>query len=546
MILVRSSINVLRWSMSAMAGATKVYSTLLEAPAGSSPGDGPFHPDSYTARLAERVRSIYRNERQLQLAALVLMLLVYGPLLWVSSKLRPPDPLDLTFNSMLEHMLRGRFDVDPRIVGLEGFARGGRVYAYWGIWCELLRIPLCLFHRLDFDITTWSCLAAVCLAGMAKVRTLILLRRCSIQSRAADWAVCLMLGFILLGGSQIGYLRISVYQEVIFWAYAFATVFIYFALKGLVNRWFNLGTLSRMALFAGLALLTRVPTGVGLLMAMALLLLVIAVQSVTAEVGASNPIIWRLGRELAKHRLLIPLGIIAALVVVAGVVNYFRFENPITFANYALYIDNQRFPDWQPRMQAYGSFNLSRLPFGLVYYFVPVWVLSTRGGQLFFMQTRMRLFDRVEMPPGSFFLTDLLPICFIVLLAIALWKSRLRLSPVGQWAIALATGLLVPCALMLTYISMTYRYRMDFCPAIDFLSFLGLYATLTNETMLATFAKYRKWLTVGLIVNIASSFTALSFYDLAFTPPGKIHDFYHHAVLLFYRLNARLFGLHTG
>jgi hypothetical protein len=532
--------------MSAMSGATKVYSAALEAPAGSSPGVRQLQPDSYITRFAATARGIYRNERQLQLALLVVMLLLYGPLLWISSRLSPPDPLDLTFNSMLEHLLHGQFDVDPKIVGLEGFARGGRVYAYWGIWCALLRVPLWIFHRMDIDVTTWSCLAAVCLAGMAKVRALILLRRCSIQSRAADWAVCLMLGFLLLGGSQIGYLRISVYQEVIFWAYAFATVFVYFALKGLVNRWFNLGTLSRMALFAGLALLTRVPTGVGLLLAMALLLLVIAVQSVTAEVGASNPVIWRLGREFARHRLLIPLGIIAALVVVAGVVNYFRFENPTTFANYALYIDNQRFPDWQPRMQTYGPFNLSRLPFGIVYYFLPVWVFSSRHGQLIFMQTQLRLFDRVEMPPSSFFLTDLLPICFIVLLAIALWKNRFRLSPVGQWAVALGIGLLVPCLLMLTYISVTYRYRMDFCPAIDFLAFLGLYATLTNETMLATFAKYRKWLTAGLIINIASSFTALSFYDLALTPPGKIHDFYHQAVVLFYRLNARLFGLHTS
>jgi hypothetical protein len=98
--------------------------------------------------------------------------------------------------------------------------------------------------------------------------------------------------------------------------------------------------------------------------------------------------------------------------------------------------------------------------------------------------------------------------------------------------------------LMLMYISDTYRYRMDFCPAMDFLAFLGLYATLTNEAMLATFARFRKWITVGLIVNIASSFTALSVYDLALSPPGKLHGFYHQAVLLFYRFNARLFGLH--
>jgi hypothetical protein len=520
---------------------------VLDAPAGPVTDSGQIRPAPIGARLAAISRAVYCDDRSLQLALLACMLLVYGPLLWVSASLSPGGPLELTFNSMLEHLLHGQFDVDPKIVGLEGFLRNGHVYAYWGIWCALLRLPLWVYRRMDLDVTTWSCLAAVCLAGMAKVRALLLLRRHATQkTAAADWAFGLMLAYVLLGGSQIGYLRISIYQEVIFWAYAFAAVFVYLAVKGLVNRWFNLGTLSRMALFAGLALLTRVPTGVGLLLAMALLLLVLAVQSVTAQAGASDPVIWRLGRELARHRILIPLGILAVLVVIAAVVNYFRWDNPATFANYALYIDNQRFPDWLPRMQMYGSFNLHRLWFGLGYYFLPLWVVSGRHGQLLFLQTHQSLFDRVEVPPSSFFLTDLLPICFILFLAIALWRRRARgLSPVDQWTAALALGLLVPCLLMLIYISVTYRYRMDFYPEIDLLAFLGLYVTLTDEAMMATFARHRRWMTAALMVSVASSFMALSLYDLALTPPGKLHAYYHQGVQLFYRINARFFGLHS-
>ena len=33
--------------------------------------------------------------------------------------------------------------------------------------------------------------------------------------------------------------------------------------------------------------------------------------------------------------------------------------------------------------------------------------------------------------------------------------------------------------------------------------------------------------------------------ELPHTPLGKVHAYYHQAVVLFYRLNARLFGLHT-
>jgi hypothetical protein len=40
-------------------------------------------------------------------------------------------PSELTFKSMLEHLLRAEFDVDPASVGAEGFLRNNRVYAYW-------------------------------------------------------------------------------------------------------------------------------------------------------------------------------------------------------------------------------------------------------------------------------------------------------------------------------------------------------------------------------------------------------------------------------
>src|SRR5262245_45306351 len=52
------------------------------------------------------------------------------------------DSFELTFNSMLQHLMWGRFDVSPETVGLEGFYRHGRTYAYWGIFPALIRFPL--------------------------------------------------------------------------------------------------------------------------------------------------------------------------------------------------------------------------------------------------------------------------------------------------------------------------------------------------------------------------------------------------------------------
>src|SRR6202012_4335014 len=123
-------------------------------------------------------------------------------------------------------------------------------------------------------------------------------------------------------------------------------------------------------------------------------------------------------------------------------------------------------PDRPVRAKLYGFFNVSRVPFGLMYYFLPIWFVHNGSGHLFFENFQARMFDAVELPPSSFFLTDLLPICFIGFLLYALKTGRGKvLLPAGRW-LALAAGLAVPCVLMLAAIYMSYRYRMEFYPLI--------------------------------------------------------------------------------
>src|SRR5690348_9369522 len=78
-------------------------------------------------------------------------------------------PVDngLAFNSMLEHMLRGSFDVDPAAITYEGMVRDGRTYAYFGVFVALLRLPFSLVGDLSStDFTVLSCLlAAIVNAG---------------------------------------------------------------------------------------------------------------------------------------------------------------------------------------------------------------------------------------------------------------------------------------------------------------------------------------------------------------------------------------------
>ena len=97
-------------------------------------------------KLRDAIRKLSLNDRRLQSVLLAFMLLFYGVILY---KAGVHWPLNRTFNSMLDHLAHGQFDVDPNIVDREGFLRNGHVYAYWGITRALVGLPLLIFHRLD-------------------------------------------------------------------------------------------------------------------------------------------------------------------------------------------------------------------------------------------------------------------------------------------------------------------------------------------------------------------------------------------------------------
>jgi hypothetical protein len=508
-------------------------------------------------RLRTIARGIYHDDRKLQFALLGFMLVFYGALLFAAwGESARTTSLRLTFNSMLAHLMQGRFDVDPQVVGgEEGFLRNGRIYAYFGIFPALLRLPLWIFGRMDIDLTLWSCLAAACIAGMAKVRAVLLLRRKGIQNPVAGWAVSLMLAYILLGGSEVGHLNASVYTEVIGWAYAFGAIFVYFAVKGIVNRRFDLRMLCWMALCAGLALLTRVSGGIGLILAFALLLLVLAadpsaVQS--SDSAAERHTSFRsYVRALAARRSLLPAGVLAALIAAEGTVNYFRWGNPATFVNWDLYLAARNgWPEFIQGMHAYGAFNVVRIPFALVYYFCPVWALDSNPGTVF-QSSWARTLIGVELPPSSFLLTDLLAFCFIALLIVAVWQRRSReLSPQGRCAAAVAIGLLAPCILMLTAIYLAYRYRMEFYPEIDFLALMGLYLTLTDETALARFARFRRSMAAAVAISFACSFVSVALLDVGQSippqtdPQGLAHYYFEQTADHLHKIFAQHFASH--
>jgi len=409
-----------------------------------------------------------------------------------------PALLGLAFNAMAEHLLAGRFDIDPAAIGFEAFVVDGRTVSYFGIFCALLRLPLVLTPGLaGVDVTRLSCLLALCLGAWFQLRAVLLARDAAAPGPRRDALIAALLLCVLFGGAQVQFLRATIYQEVINWAAAFAMGFVFLALRGLLSpRGFDRRTLCGMAAFAGLALLTRVSFGAGLYAALVLLL-------------------PTLPRPIRRGAL--PCLILLGFAAAAGVVNQGRWGDPLVFADFSRYALSQDvFPDRLHRLAAFGSFHPARIGLGLSYYFLPLWALPAPGGGLWFEAARARLIDSMELPPASFILSDPLLLALAALglaaavggLGGALRGGRgggLRAGPAAHIpgdapppglpdfpgptpspahplgprpgalsGLALLAGLAVPPVLMLCAISMSYRYRMEFFPFLTMAGLLGV------------------------------------------------------------------------
>ena len=391
---------------------------------------------------------------------------------------RPMQPFDfgLAFNSMAEHLLVGRFDVDPDAIGAEGFDSRGRTVAYFGIFCALLRVPLVLVPSLaPTDLTFWSCLIAITGAAWFQTRAVLL-----IWTPGSILPAALLLS-LLLAGPNIQFLRPSIYQEPINWAFLQSMAFVYLAARGsLAPDGFNRRILSWMALCAGLALITRVSFGVSLYAAIGLLM------------------VTHISRSI-----IVPAIILAAFAGAACVVNAGRWGNPFVFADFTqFYLSQDAEPARLGHLAAYGAFHPARIWLGLSYYFLPIWIWIRADGHVLFTETQAAMMDAVELPAGSFLLTDPL----LLGLAISgVWNIRDRTRAV------LLLGLAAGPVLMLCAISMAHRYRMEFYPFF-------LMAALFGKPRLS-----KGFIIGALIIGIAASHAMAIVYARSPWGPGEFY-----------------------
>lgn len=387
----------------------------------------------------------------------------------------------LAFNSMLDHMLQGRFDVDPKIIGNEAFMHAGRARAYFGLLPAIFRLPLLASGGLlTTDITLISCVAATWLAGVFKIRAVLAAAGQCEESRLRSFAVAALILSIAFGGPQVTFAKPSIYQEVINWDDTFAAAFVYCAIVGLVvRREFSPGLLAAMAVLAGLTLVTRVSTAIGLYAAIGFLVLSIAWRrgdTGDTESGWFSNLFVR-GRR-AVRAFVSPtnaavLAILLAFALVCGFVNFERWGNPLEFAPLKTFLMyTTEFPERIAVIDRYGTFNLGRVWYGLMYYFAPIWVFIRPDGSFLFHETQQRLIDAAELPPSSFFLSD--PV--LVALALFFFFAAARRGPTrAPHSAPLLAGLVLPALLILAFDTMALRYRIEFYPFLTLAGILGLH-----------------------------------------------------------------------
>jgi hypothetical protein len=415
----------------------------------------------------------------------------------------------LVFNSMLSHMLHGRWDVDPAAVAREAFVRNGLTYAYFGPFPAVLRLPLLLLPGWQgLHVERVSCWLAM-LLGIAAQSSAILAALARVRASVRQAIAPILLVACAFSGPPmlLVWKGAAVYTEAILWAWALSVCFVALALRaGLRGMPLTTSVLAAMATCAGLCLLTRSTTGGGLTIALGLFML----RNILAGPRQG------LFRRLAHREFWVPSLILLGFMMVAGAVNQGRWGTPFSFADLhgQIYLIAQ-YPDRMPRLDQYGLFNLQRFWIGCLYYFAPVWTASAENS-FHLGPVIARLFDALELPASSFLLTDPLWCVLSVGGIFAILRGR---AFAGSYA--LVPGLCVAPCLMLVAWYMSFRYRAEFAPALLFLSCVGLaaWAPRLDDAMADRASQLVRWLCVLQIVGACA--TGFAYLMAPFGPsPG--------------------------
>lgn len=381
-----------------------------------------------------------------------------------------PSLLGGFYDAQGRAMLDGRFSVDPSAAGFEGFEVGGSTYLYFGPVLSLLRMPVLLAtHSLDGRLTVASMAigfaALLAAGGWLHWQVRCVLRPGAEHDRADTFSAFLMQ--VALGAGAVPLFlagRAVVYHETELWGAAFAVASL--AAIVMVLRRASIGRIALAGLLVTLAINTRVPAGLGGVLAL-LALAALAAAGLAAR---------------RDGRLRTAAALVAAALVALGssaVVNVAKFGEP-----YGIPLDKQVFSGIDANRKAALEDNDGSL-FGARY--VPTTILQVvrpdavgttrsfpylglpRDQPAVVGRPRFDTLERSLSAPTSMPLLSVLALVGLVAAA-----ARGPLRPLLAVAAASAAG----AGVTLTIAYVTTRYLADFLPFLLLSALIGLQVLL--------------------------------------------------------------------
>lgn len=377
-----------------------------------------------------------------------------------------PGPLGGFYDAQGRAILDGRLAVDPSAAGFEGFVVNGSTYIYFGPVLSLLRLPVLLAtDGLDGRLTVLSMAIgfAFLLAAAAWLHWQVrnVLRPGDEIDRTDTVAVFLMQVGVGAGAVPLFLAgRAVVYHETELWGAALAVASL--AAIVMVLRRASLARIALAGLLVTLAINTRVPAGLGGVLA---LLALAALATI--------------GLALRDQRRLTTAAALAAAALVAlgssAVVNVAKFGEP-----FGIPLDKQVFSDLEPSRQAAlaangGSlFGVRYLPTTMLQSVRPDAVGTTRSFPYLGLPRDPPVvvgnarFDTLERSLSA--VTSMPLLCLLAL--VGLVAAALRGPPRLLIAVALASAAGAGVSLTIAYV--TTRYLADFLPFLLLSALVGL------------------------------------------------------------------------